>query len=228
MALKDLQGSKRLSELSNADIRELQTLLVSAGYPLSIDGILGPRTELAFKKFKEGHRLTEPHLIGSTTIEYLIKYSEQYHPTKRKINPEGLALIKEFEGFRANAYRCPANVVTIGYGSTYYPNKLPIRMGDRITKAEGEKLLLVTVANFEDAVSKLVTVPLTGNQFSALVSFTFNVGIGAFKSSTLLKKLNRKDYVGASLEFSKWVKGGGKTLPGLVRRRNAEKALFLK
>ena len=228
MNLSSLEGSKKIKDLTRSEAKELQELLVASGYPLSIDGIIGQRTIDAFKKFKNGVGLAYPDYIGPTTLQYLTRNKQQYRPSRRQINQAGLNLIKEFEGFRDTAYLCPSRVWTLGYGSTFYPDGTAVRQGDRITKDEGEKLLRTTVRGFEDAVSKLVTVPLNDNQFSALVSFAFNVGVGAFRSSTLLRKLNKKDYAGASLEFSKWVKGGGRTLPGLVRRRNAEKALFLK
>jgi GH24 family phage-related lysozyme (muramidase) len=141
----------------------------------------------------------------------------------KKINQAGLELIKNFEGLKLEAYLCPAKVPTIGYGTT-----TGVKMGDRITAAQAEALLRKDVEKFEAAVRKLVTVPLNDNQFSALVSFTYNLGAGALQKSTLLKLLNQGDYESASQEFLKWNKAGGKVLTGLVRRRQAEQALFLK
>ncbi|MBD2059836.1 lysozyme [Oculatella sp. FACHB-28] len=132
-------------------------------------------------------------------------------------------MIKHFEGFRPQAYICPAGVPTIGYGST-----LGVRMGDRITQQGGEDLLQRDLVRFERAVSDMVKVPLTSNQFSALVCFAFNVGIGAFQRSTLLKLLNQRNYQSAADQLLLWNKGGGRVLQGLVRRREAERALFLK
>ncbi|WP_199318665.1 lysozyme [Leptolyngbya sp. FACHB-541] len=143
--------------------------------------------------------------------------------TSGKINRAGLDMIKHFEGFRPQAYICPAGVPTIGYGST-----LGVRMGDRITQQGGEDLLQRDLVRFERAVSDAVKVPLTSNQFSALVCFAFNVGIGAFQRSTLLKLLNQRNYQGAADQLLLWNKGGGRVLQGLVRRREAERALFLK
>lgn len=140
----------------------------------------------------------------------------------RKINQAGLELVKQFEGLRLSAYICPAGVPTIGYGSTK-----GVKMGDCITKAEAEALLIQDLERFEKAVNKAVKVPLTANQFSALVCFAFNVGIGAFQDSTLLRVLNQSDYAAAANELLRWNKGGGKVLPGLTRRRQAERALFL-
>lgn len=141
-------------------------------------------------------------------------------PTKTSL--KGLALIKTYEGLRTNAYLCPANVWTIGYGHT-----LTTKPGMMISHQDAEKLLERDLERFEKAVIKNVTVPLTQNQFDALVSFTFNVGIGAFKTSTLLSYLNRKDYSGAAEQFLRWTRAGKQILPGLVKRRKDEFKLFL-
>lgn len=146
-----------------------------------------------------------------------------------RTNNAALALIKEFEGLRLNAYPDPAHgwsVPTIGYGHTSAAGAPIVRRGMTITATEAEDILRRDLGQFEAAVRSLVKVPLTENQFGALVSFTFNLGAGNLKSSTLLRKLNAGDYVGASDEFGRWVKAGGKTLSGLVRRREAERQLF--
>ena len=140
------------------------------------------------------------------------------------INQEGFNLIKHFEGFCTKAYYCPAGVLTIGYGTT----GSRVKLGMSIDEKTAEQWLLQDVKKFVAGVKSLVKVKLGSNQFSALVSFTYNVGLGAFEKSTMLRKLNLSDYRGAAAEFDRWVKGGGKTLPGLVQRRNTEKALFLK
>lgn len=139
----------------------------------------------------------------------------------RKINQSGLDLIKNFEGCKLMAYQDSVGIWTIGIGHT------PAQQGQVIDEAEALNLLASDCANAEAAVSRLVTSPLTDNQFSALVSFVFNLGQGTFKRSTLLTKLNAGDYTGAADEFLKWDKAGGKALPGLTDRRQAEKALFL-
>lgn len=141
---------------------------------------------------------------------------------RRQITDEGLALIKRWEGLRLQAYLCPAGVWTIGYGHTG-PDVTP---GLVITEAYAEALLRQDLRTFEDGVSRLVTAPLTDNQFSALVSLAFNIGLGAFARSTLLRKLNAGDYAGAQAQFHVWNKAGGKVLPGLVNRRAGEAALF--
>lgn len=141
----------------------------------------------------------------------------------RRINAEGLALIKQFEGLRLQAYRCPADVPTIGYGST----GSHVRMGMTITEAEAERLLMEDLERFEKAVADAAP-SSTDNQFSAMISLAFNIGIGAFQKSTVLRKHKAGDHKGAADAFSMWVKAGGRTLPGLVRRRAAESALYRK
>ena len=145
----------------------------------------------------------------------------------RKTAANGIELIKSFEGLRLTAYKCPAGVWTIGYGYTGLVDGKLITSGMTITAAKATELLKKDLASFEAAVNGCVTAPITQNMFDALVSFAFNVGAGALRRSTLLKKLNAKDYSGAADELPKWNKAGGKVLNGLVRRRMAEKELFM-
>lgn len=148
-----------------------------------------------------------------------------------KMSNNGLNLVISFEGLYLNAYKCPAGVWTIGYGHTGKVGKDCIRSGMEITKAKAISLLKSDMKQFEKSVASLVKVPLNQNQFDALISFAFNVGSGSLKSSTLLKKLNKKDYKGAAEQFLVWNKArvNGKLieLPGLTRRRKAERELFL-
>lgn len=149
----------------------------------------------------------------------------------RRIGAAGLSLVKEFEGFEPKWYPDAAHgwkVPTIGYGHTdaagnpkYATNKSLV-----LSEADATDILRNDIQKYADAVSKAVKVPLNDNQFDALVSFTYNLGPGNLNKSTLLKKLNAGNYDGAANEFGKWVKAGGKTLNGLVRRRKAEAALF--
>ncbi len=143
-----------------------------------------------------------------------------------KTSTSGKNIIKEFEGFRAIAYLCPAGVWTVGYGSTRINGK-PVGKGTKITTEEAEVFLEQDLKSFEDGVSQNVSIELTQNQFDALVCFVYNVGLGNFKKSTLLKKLNAGKLEDAAEEFLKWDKSKGKSLPGLTRRRKAERALFL-
>ncbi|MEO9385901.1 lysozyme [Chromobacterium phragmitis] len=138
------------------------------------------------------------------------------------INAAGLNLIKQFEGLRLIAYQDAVGIWTIGYGHTG-PDVAP---GKAITQLQADQLLQNDLARFESGVSNLVKVPLNANQFSALVSFSYNLGLGNLQSSTLLRLLNQRDYAGAAGQFPRWDKAGGRVLPGLSRRRLAEQALF--
>jgi len=139
-----------------------------------------------------------------------------------RTSPEGIALIKKFEGCRLTAYQDSVGVWTIGYGSTK-----DIKKGMRISLHMAEDFLVKDLEEAEDAVKRYVAPTLTQNEFDALVSFTFNLGGGALRTSTLLNKLNGHDRQGAADEFTRWVYAGKKKLSGLVRRRNAERAMFL-
>lgn len=141
----------------------------------------------------------------------------------QKINTEGVRLIKYFESLRLESYEDSVGVWTIGWGHT---NKEKIVEGIKITQDEADAYLQNDLKKFEDGVNQLVTVPLNENQFSALVSFSFNLGLGNLKNSTLLKYLNEGDSFNASKEFVKWSKAGGKRLGGLVKRRLSERNLF--
>ena len=144
-----------------------------------------------------------------------------------KINHEGLELIKAFEGLMLEAYVDPVGIWTIGYGHIR-----GVQPGDRITAEEAETLLVNELQEYEHGVERLVRVPLNENEFSALVSFAYNVGVGALGSSTALRRLNAGDRLGAADALTWWNKGRVSgdlvVLPGLTRRRAAEKALFLK
>lgn len=144
-------------------------------------------------------------------------------PVRRSINREGLQIIKDSEGLELKAYVCPAGVLTIGYGSTGNH----VKPGMVITEAQAEELLRSDLRRFEDWVAAHCK-PATDNQFSALVSFAFNVGEGALKDSTLRRKHLEGDYAGAAEQFARWNKGGGRELPGLVKRRAREAALYRK
>ena len=138
-----------------------------------------------------------------------------------------LSIIKKHEALRLKAYICPAGVPTIGYGSTRYADGRKIQMGDVITEKEAEQMLIHDVRKFESEVLASVTTPLNDNQLSALISFVYNVGAFAFRKSTLRKKINaNRDDLSIKDEFMKWARGGGKILPGLVKRRAEESKLY--
>lgn len=135
--------------------------------------------------------------------------------------------IKDHEGLELEAYLCPTKVWTIGYGSTMFEGK-PVKKGMKITQTQAEAQLRRDVATFAAGVDRLVTVPMSQGQLDALTSFAYNLGLGALKDSTLLELMNKGDIKGAAAQFSRWNKAKGKALPGLTKRRRAERELFLK
>lgn len=133
----------------------------------------------------------------------------------------GLDIIKKFEGLKLEAYLCPAGIPTIGWGHTR-----GVKLGQKISAAQAGVFLDHDYQEAEDAVKRLVKVPLNGNQLGALTSFVFNLGEGRLMGSTLLRLLNQGEYRLAALEFDKWVYSDGKKLNGLITRRKAERELF--
>jgi len=155
----------------------------------------------------------------------------------REVTPAAQELIKRFEGWAhapslrhlAYPYLCPAAIWTIGWGSTMALDGRPVtRDTPPVTPEEGEALVARDMARFSNATAAMLRVQVTDNQFGALVSFVFNLGPGRLRSSTLLALLNRGDAAGAADQFGRWVMGGGRRLPGLVARREAERELFLR
>jgi lysozyme len=134
------------------------------------------------------------------------------------------AITKEFEGCKLKTYKCPAGVWTIGYGHT----GADVHEGLEINQERADELLMQDLTEAARYVNIYVKVQLNQNQFDALTDFVYNAGAGSFKSSTLLLTINNEEFDKAAQEFGKWVKGGGQVLPGLVRRRAAEAALFSK
>lgn len=145
-----------------------------------------------------------------------------------KISQKGLDLIKQFEGFSSKPYLCPANVPTIGYGTTLYPIGSRVRMTDKpIDEYQAEIYLQDALETFESGVDSFTRDDITQHQFDALVVFSYNLGLSALKGSTLLKKVNANPSDPTiKTEFMKWVNAGGKKLQGLVNRRNAEANLY--
>lgn len=136
-------------------------------------------------------------------------------------------LIKKFEGCKLTAYKCPAGIWTIGFGSTYYANGTRIKEGDTITLEQANKLLADTLTPYEKFVDANTRDDVSQGQFDALVDFAYNCGNGNLKSSTLLKKVNANpNDPSIKNEFAKWTKAAGKELKGLVNRRNAEIELY--
>ena len=138
------------------------------------------------------------------------------------LSPAGLDLIKTFEGLRTRAYLCPAGVWTIGYGST----GRHVAEGLVVTAEQAEEMLRGDLLRFEEAV-RHHALPASQGQYDALVSLVFNIGITAFARSTLLRRHRAGDHQGAAVEFGRWDKVRGRALPGLARRRAAERRLYL-
>lgn len=145
-----------------------------------------------------------------------------------KLTDKGYDLIKEFEGFSAKPYNCSANVPTIGFGNTYYPNGTKVKLTDKpITKEYANEIFKVVADKFAANVLKLVKSNITTNQLNALTAFAYNVGLANLGKSTLLKLVNNNPNDPAiAKEFIRWNKAGGKVLNGLTRRRIAESALY--
>ena len=138
-----------------------------------------------------------------------------------QINEEGLDLIRRYEGCKLKAYKCPAGVWTIGFGTT-----TGVHEGMQITFMEADKLFRIDVQNVAEAVHKLLEITLTDQQFSAVVSLVYNIGIGAFTHSTMLIRLNENKLSEAAEQFLQWDKIHGMVSSGLLNRRMAERDLF--
>ena len=138
------------------------------------------------------------------------------------ISAEGKSLIRSFEGCRLSAYLDSAGVPTIGWGRTK-----GVKMGDTCTQQQADAWFDEELPEYEGYINDMVTVPLEQHQFDALVSWVYNLGPANFGQSTLLKRLNAGDFIGTAAEFRKWNRAGGVELPGLTRRRMAERAMFM-
>lgn len=178
--------------------------------------------------FDEARKLAGGKLTQAQ-VDDLNKVVDGLNPSKVKTTSQvGINLIVSFEDLKLNAYDDGVGVWTIGFGTTVYPNGVKVKRGDTCTKSEAVSFFQHDLRRFEAAVNQAVKVVVNQNQFDALVSLTYNIGEKAFKDSTLLAKLNKGDYIGAADQFPRWNKGGGQVMKGLVRRRAAERELFLK
>lgn len=145
-----------------------------------------------------------------------------------RISQRGVNLIKKFEGFRAKPYLCSAGVATIGYGSTYYENGVRVKLTDPpIDRVWAEQLLRNVLVHYEREVDAVTTDLITQNQFDALTSFTYNVGVTNFRKSTLLQLIN-SNYRDPKIrtQFLRWDKAGGRVIEGLKKRREIEANLY--
>jgi len=155
-----------------------------------------------------------------------------------KVSKEAIEGIKKDEGVRTKPYRCPALLWTVGVGHVIDPNHIRVKLDERkniplpaewdrvLSMAEVDAILANDLATFERGVLRLCPSGLTQGRFDALVSFSFNVGLGNLQRSTIRMKHNRGDFEGAAEGFMAWTKAGGKELPGLVKRRKHERALY--
>ena len=219
--------------------------LESVGHHLARTGTLLPRQAEALR-YLDKHLKTDPEALAILQEATMIWRTPEGTPISKPKPPsqpgqpplkgkptaigrEGTELVKHFEqchtkigGGKVKAYMDPVGIPTIGYGHTK-----GVRMGQVITLAQAEQILIDDLNIFSKGVIERVRVELTQGQYDALVSFAFNVGLGALKQSTLLRLLNQGKYDAAAREFPRWCKAGGRKLEGLERRRFAERFLFL-
>lgn len=196
-------------------VMQIQTDLKNAGlYNGKIDGIVGNRTVEAVR---------EALGIEPTTGQEL---------KDMQLSDKGLKLIEEFEGFRSHPYKDLAGVVTIGYGTTYYPNGKKVSLSDKpLTEQEAHKIKQTVIdRDFVPEVRGLLSdskVPITQDMFDALVSLVYNIGVDAFKHSSVLRYLKNGDKQSAANAMLMWNKANGRVIGGLAKRREAERELFL-
>lgn len=145
-----------------------------------------------------------------------------------QIGAKGLNLIKKYEGFKSSPYKCPAGIPTIGYGATYYPDGRKVKLTDKpITTKEADTMLLNMLKHYEQGVDSFTTDSVNQNQFDALVSIGYNIGLQALKGSTLIRKVNLDpNDKTIKNEFMRWTKANGKVLDGLINRRKEEAELY--
>ncbi|ENW78235.1 hypothetical protein F909_03921 [Acinetobacter sp. ANC 3929] len=185
-----------------------------------------------------GGKLTQDQVIagdavialnGLPTFANLIGFKLDSTITgQRDISDKGYQIIREFEGFKANAYLDTGGVWTIGFGTIKYPNGARVKKGDTCSLEQAELWLKNDCLWVDACLDKYIKINISQNQFDALASFVYNIGETAFVKSTLLKTLNTGNFAGAANQFDNWVYDNGKLIKGLVNRREKEKALFLK
>ena len=181
------------------------------------------------KPFFDAARILAGGKLTQTQVNELNNVADALNPKQAMTaSSVGINLITSFEDLVLTAYDDGVGVWTIGYGTTVYPNGVKVKKGDKCTLDQAKEYFTHDLNRFEKAVNQSVKVSINQNQFDALVSLTYNIGEQAFKDSTLLAKLNKGDYIGAADQFPRWNKGGGQVMKGLIRRRAAERELFLK
>ena len=217
---------------SGEAVRRLQRLLSAAGFQVVPDGQFGARTEAAVRSFQRARGLTADGIVGPRTWAALQGGAPRDDDGARdgRLSDAGARFIAEFEGFRSTLYNDPAGHCTIGYGHLVHKGRCngsePAEFRRGITRERALELLKADAASAAAAVERSVRVPLKQHQRDALISFVFNVGAGNFERSTLLRELNAGRYDAVPAQLNRWVNAGGRRLEGLVRRRQAEGALF--
>jgi GH24 family phage-related lysozyme (muramidase) len=204
-------------------VERLQAALAGKGFsPDPVDSDFGPATERAVRRFQRAMSLEVDGIVGPRTWAALLR--PRGEGDGQRLSDRGVEFIARFEGFRGALYNDPAGHCTIGYGHLVHRGRCnggePAEFRAGISRQRAAQLLR------QDAAVAVAAVPLAPWQFDALVSFTFNVGAGAFRRSTLLERLNAGAYEAVSEQLRRWVTAGGRILPGLVARRNAEAKLF--
>ncbi|HEX2053990.1 MAG TPA: glycoside hydrolase family protein, partial [Actinomycetota bacterium] len=199
--------------------------------PKGVDGVFGKGTEDAVRLLQTRHGLPADGIVGPKTWAALGAGSE--NPADqggRRLSARGAEFIARFEGCRLNLYDDPAGHCTIGVGHLVHRGRTdgsePAEFRNGITRERALEMLQQDAESAAKAVEASVKVPLSQSELDALISFVFNIGAGAFRSSTLLTKLNAGDRSAVPAELTRWTKAGGKVLPGLVARREAEGQLF--
>ena len=174
------------------------------------DGVIGPQTLLAIERaLNQLAELRRVKLEGG-----------------RRVSNRGIALLHHFEGCKLIAYQCPAGIWTIGWGNTRYEDGAPVKRGDTITQDRANELFRAILTQFEDGVEQVAPgAPL--HQFEAMVSLAYNIGLDAFRASTVLRRHLAGNHDEAGEAFLMWNRASGKIMPGLIRRREAERLLYL-
>ena len=212
-------------------VKKLQRALSRAGFAVTADGVFGPATERAVRAAQSARGLVADGVVGPLTWKALTPRAAAAEDDGGcGLSEQGAAFIGHFEGFSANLYNDPAGHCTIGFGHLVHHGPIngsePAEFKRGITRERGLAILREDAKTASDAIERLVKTPLKGHQRDALISFTFNLGAGALQTSTLLRLLNQGDYASVPEQLNRWTMAGGKQLPGLVTRRQAEGKLF--